>query len=180
MSKIPFTKMHGCGNDYIYVNTMLYDIPDPAAASIKWSNRYKGIGSDGLVLIGKSTVPEADYTMRIFNADGSEAMMCGNASRCIGKYLYERGLTDKTEIRLLTLSGVKILNLHIKDNKVESVTVDMLEPVLENEEQFVAARAQGHGTFVSMGNPHYVIFTDNVDQVGETGRVLEHHPAFPQ
>jgi diaminopimelate epimerase len=118
--------------------------------------------------------------MRIFNADGSEAMMCGNASRCIGKYLYERGLTDKTEIRLLTLSGVKILNLHIKDNKVESVTVDMLEPVLENEEQFVAARAQGHGTFVSMGNPHYVIFTDNVDQVGETGRVLEHHPAFPQ
>lgn len=180
MSKIPFTKMHGCGNDYIYVNTMLYDIPDPAATSIKWSNRYKGIGSDGLVLIGKSTVPEADYTMRIFNADGSEAMMCGNASRCIGKYLYERGLTDKTEIRLLTLSGVKILNLHIKDNKVESVTVDMLEPVLENEEQFVAARAQGHGTFVSMGNPHYVIFTDNVDQVGETGRVLEHHPAFPQ
>ena len=180
MSKIPFTKMHGCGNDYIYVNTMLYDIPDPSAASIKWSNRYKGIGSDGLVLIGKSTVPEADYTMRIFNADGSEAMMCGNASRCIGKYLYERGLTDKTEIRLLTLSGVKILNLHIKDNKVESVTVDMLEPVLENEEQFVAARAQGHGTFVSMGNPHYVIFTDNVDQVGETGRVLEHHPAFPQ
>ena len=180
MSKIPFTKMHGCGNDYIYVNTMLYDIPDPAAASIKWSNRYKGIGSDGLVLIGKSTVPEADYTMRIFNADGSEAMMCGNASRCIGKYLYERGITDKTEIRLLTLSGVKILDLHIKDNKVESVTVDMLEPVLENEEQFVAARAQGHGTFVSMGNPHYVIFTDNVDQVGETGRVLEHHPAFPQ
>ncbi len=132
------------------------------------------------MLIGKSTVPEADYTMRIFNADGSEAMMCGNASRCIGKYLYERGLTDKTEIRLLTLSGVKILNLHIKDNKVESVTVDMQEPVLENEEQFVAARAQGHGTFVSMGNPHYVIFTDNVDQVGETGRVLEHHPAFPQ
>lgn len=180
MSKIPFTKMHGCGNDYIYVNTMQYYIPDPAAASIKWSNRYKGIGSDGLVLIGKSTVTEADYTMRIFNADGSEAMMCGNASRCIGKYLYERGLTDKTEIRLLTLSGVKILNLHIKDNKVESVTVDMLEPVLENEEQFVAARAQGHGTFVSMGNPHYVIFTDNVDQVGETGRVLEHHPAFPQ
>ena len=180
MSKIPFTKMHGCGNDYIYVNTMKYEIPDPAAASIKWSNRYKGIGSDGLVLIGKSTVPEADYTMRIFNADGSEAMMCGNASRCIGKYLYERGLTDKTEIRLLTLSGVKILNLHIKDNKVESVTVDMLKPVLENEEQFVAARALGHGTFVSMGNPHYVIFTDNVDQVGETGRVLEHHPAFPQ
>jgi diaminopimelate epimerase len=180
MSKIPFTKMHGCGNDYIYVNTMLYDIPDPAAASIKWSNRYKGIGSDGLVLIDKSPVPEADFSMRIFNADGSEAMMCGNASRCIGKYLYERGLTDKTEIRLLTLSGVKILNLQIIDNQVESVTVDMLEPVFENEEQFVAARDQNNGTFVSMGNPHYVIFTDDVDQVGETGRVLENHPAFPQ
>lgn len=178
--KVPFTKMHGCGNDYIYVNSMLYDIPDPAAASIKWSNRYKGIGSDGLVLIGKSTIPEADFTMRIFNADGSEAMMCGNASRCIGKYLYERGLTDLSEIRLLTLSGIKILNLHIKDNKVESVTVDMGEPMFEDESQFMGYRVLDKGTFVSMGNPHYVIFTDDVDQVGETGRTLEKHPAFPQ
>ena len=105
MSKIHFTKMHGCGNDYIYVDTTQYNIPDPEAASIKWSHRHKGIGSDGLVLIGKSNVPEADFTMRIFNADGSEAMMCGNASRCIGKYLYERGMTDLTEIRLLTLSS---------------------------------------------------------------------------
>ena len=180
MTRIPFTKMHGCGNDYIYVNTMEHPIADPVAAAIAWSDRHKGIGSDGLVLIGHSPVPEADFSMRIFNADGSEAMMCGNASRCIGKYLYERGLTDKTEIRLLTLSGVKILDLHVSDGIVESVTVDMLEPVLENEEQLIAARAQGRGTFVSMGNPHYVIFTDNVDQVGETGRVLENHPAFPQ
>ncbi|MDO4986539.1 MAG: diaminopimelate epimerase [Prevotella sp.] len=180
MSKIHFTKMHGCGNDYIYVDTTQYNIPDPEAASIKWSDRHKGIGSDGLVLIGKSAVPEADFTMRIFNADGSEAMMCGNASRCIGKYLYERGLTDQTEIRLLTLSGVKILNLHIKDNKVESVTVDMGEPVLENESQFLPTRNPGRGTFVSMGNPHYVIFTDDVDQVGEAGPALEYHPAFPQ
>ena len=90
MTRIPFTKMHGCGNDYISVNTMQYDIPDPVAAAIKWSDRHKGIGSDGLVLIGKSSVPEADFSMRIFNADGSEAMMCGNASRCIGKYLYEK------------------------------------------------------------------------------------------
>ena len=180
MTRIPFTKMHGCGNDYIYVNTMEHPIADPVAAAIAWSDRHKGIGSDGLVLIGHSPVPEADFSMRIFNADGSEAMMCGNASRCIGKYLYERGLTDKTEIRLLTLSGVKILDLHVSDGIVESVTVDMLEPVLENEEQFIAARAQGRGTFVSMGNPHYIIFTDNVDQVGETGRVLENHPAFPQ
>jgi diaminopimelate epimerase len=172
--------MHGCGNDYIYVNTMEYTVPNPQEASIVWSDRHKGIGSDGLVLIGASPVPEADFTMHIYNADGSEAMMCGNASRCIGKYLYERGLTTQTQIRLLTLSGVKVLELHICDGIVESVTVDMLEPVLENEEQFIAARAQGRGTFVSMGNPHYVIFTDNVDQVGETGRALEYHPAFPQ
>ena len=94
--KVSFTKMHGAGNDYIYVNTMQFPIADPVKASILWSDRHKGIGSDGLVLIDKSTVPEADFSMRIFNADGSEAMMCGNASRCIGKYLYERGLTDKT------------------------------------------------------------------------------------
>ena len=180
MSKIRFTKMHGCGNDYIYVDVHQHPIADPVGAAIAWSDRHKGIGSDGLVLIDRSPVPEADFSMRIFNADGSEAMMCGNASRCIGKYLYERGLTDKTKIRLLTLSGVKILDLHVSDGIVESVTVDMLEPVFENEEQFIAARVQGRGTFVSMGNPHYVIFTDNVDQVGETGRRLEQHPAFPQ
>jgi diaminopimelate epimerase len=180
MSKIQFTKMHGCGNDYIYVNAMIHEVSNPSEAAIAWSDRHKGIGSDGLVLIDKSPVPEADYAMRIFNADGSEAMMCGNASRCIGKYLYERGLTDQTEIRLLTLSGVKTLVLHVSDGIVESVTVDMGEPVFENETQFVAARSHGHGTFVSMGNPHYVIFTDYVDQVGENGRTLENHPAFPQ
>ena len=180
MSKIRFTKMHGAGNDYIYVNVMQYHIADPAKASILWSDRHKGIGSDGLVLIDKSPVPEADFSMRIFNADGSEAMMCGNASRCIGKYLYERNLTTKNNIRLLTKSGIKILDLHVKDGVVKSVTVDMGEPQLENEEQFISSRGLEQGTFVSMGNPHYVIFTDNVDQVGETGRVLEHHPAFPQ
>lgn len=172
--------MHGAGNDYIYVNVMQYHIADPAKASILWSDRHKGIGSDGLVLIDKSPVPEADFSMRIFNADGSEAMMCGNASRCIGKYLYERSLTTKSNIRLLTKSGIKILDLHVKDGVVKSVTVDMCEPQLENEEQFISSRGLEQGTFVSMGNPHYVIFTDNVDQVGETGRVLEHHPAFPQ
>ena len=180
MSKIRFTKMHGCGNDYIYVDTMQYPIADPVQASILWSDRHKGIGSDGLVLIGASPIPEADYTMRIFNADGSEAMMCGNASRCLGKYLYERRLTTQTKIRLLTNSGIKTLNLHVRDGVVESVTVDMGTPQLENPEQFVISRGLDQGTFVSMGNPHYVIFTDNVDQVGETGRVLEHHPAFPQ
>ena len=179
MSKIRFTKMHGCGNDYIYVDTMQYPIADPVQASILWSDRHKGIGSDGLVLIGASPIPEADYSMRIFNADGSEAMMCGNASRCIGKYLYERGLTIQTQIRLLTKSGIKTLNLHVRDGVVESVTVDMGAPQLENPEQFVISRGLDQATFVSMGNPHYVIFTDNVDQVGETGRILEYHPAFP-
>ena len=189
--KIRFTKMHGCGNDYIYVNAMLYNIPDPRAAAIAWSDRHKGIGSDGLVLIGKSPIPEADFSMRIFNADGSEAMMCGNASRCIGKYLYERNLIPTSQkgtengnhevrIKLLTLSGIKTLFLHVVDGIVESVTVDMLEPVFENESQFVDSQDPGKGTFVSMGNPHYVIFTDDVNQVGETGRILENHPAFPQ
>ncbi len=180
--KIRFTKMHGCGNDYIYVNVMENAITNPQTAAVAWSDRHKGIGSDGLVLIGASPVPEADFSMQIYNADGSEAMMCGNASRCIGKYLYERGLTDKKEIRLLTLSGIKTLQLHVNGGIVESVTVDMLAPVLENENLFVGSRIAniGKGTFVSMGNPHYVIFTDNLDQVGETGRILEHHPAFPQ
>ena len=180
MPKIPFTKMHGAGNDYIYVNVMQYPIADPAKAAVLWSDRHKGIGSDGLVLIGASPIPEADFSMRIFNADGSEAMMCGNASRCIGKYLYERGLTTQTQIKLLSNSGIKTLNLHVRNGVVESVTVDMGEPQLENEEQFIPSRGIAKGTFVSMGNPHYVIFTDNVDQVGETGRILEYHPAFPQ
>lgn len=182
MSKIRFTKMHGCGNDYIYVDTMQYPIKHPSVAAVKWSDRHKGIGSDGLVLIDKSPVPEADFAMRIFNADGSEAMMCGNASRCIGKYLYEHGLTSETQVRLLTLSGIKTLQLLITNGHVSSVTVDMGEPIFEDESLFVGGRGlrDGRGTFVSMGNPHYVIFTDDVDQVGETGRVLEHHPAFPQ
>jgi diaminopimelate epimerase len=179
--KISFTKMHGCGNDYIYINMMEHDIADPRAAAIVWSDRHKGIGSDGLVLIDRSPVPEADFSMRIFNADGSEAMMCGNASRCIGKYLYDKGITTQTQIRLLTLSGVKVLDLHLSpDGVVDSVTVDMGEPVFEDESLFLANRGIGKGVFVSMGNPHYVIFTDNVDQVGETGRILEYHPAFPQ
>ncbi len=193
MTKIPFTKMHGCGNDYIYVDASRYPIADPGKVSVLWSDRHKGIGSDGLVLIDSSTVPNADFSMRIFNADGSEAMMCGNASRCIGKYLYERGLTAKKEIRLQTLSGIKTLLLHEKGGIVHSVTVDMLEPVFEDASLFnpnMAEKTQsplsnwrgdgGEACFVSMGNPHYVIFTDDVEQVGVTGPVLENHPAFPQ
>jgi len=188
--KIHFTKMHGAGNDYIYVDTTLYNIKDPAAAAIAWSDRHKGIGSDGLVLIGRSKMPEADFTMRIFNADGSEAMMCGNASRCIGKYLYEKGLTNKTEIRLLTLSGVKILDLNVKDGKVESITVDMGEPIFEDENQYnpvpglppLEGGVGGGAAFVSMGNPHYVIFVGDAElsDVTSRGSRLEHHAAFPQ
>lgn len=189
-NKVHFTKMHGAGNDYIYVNTLLYTIDNPAECARQWSKAHTGIGSDGLVLIGKSPVPEADFTMRIFNADGSEAMMCGNASRCIGKYIFEKGLTDKTTIRLLTLSGIKILRLTVNEGVVESVTVDMLEPQLINERQFNSdATPIGkeqvndslpEGTFVSMGNPHYVIFTDNIDRVMIDGPKLEQHPAFPE
>jgi diaminopimelate epimerase len=135
--KIHFTKMHGAGNDYIYVDTLLYNIAVPSMAARLWSDRHKGIGSDGLVLIGRSPLPEADFTMRIYNADGSEAMMCGNASRCVGKYLYEKGLTSRTSIRLDTLSGVKLLQLHPNDaGCVETVTVDMLQPAFEDNTQF--------------------------------------------
>ena len=151
---------------------MEYDVDNPADAAVKWSDRHKGVGS--------SIVPEADFSMRIFNADGSEAMMCGNASRCIGKYLYERGLTDKHQIRLLTLSGIKTLFLNVTDGQVNSVTVDMMQPAFYDDALFIPALAPVDGTFVSMGNPHFVIFTDDVDRVGEHGPVLECHPAFPK
>ncbi|MBO7478528.1 MAG: diaminopimelate epimerase, partial [Salinivirgaceae bacterium] len=122
--KVHFTKMHGLGNDYIYVNVTERELPNPSALSVAWSDRHKGIGSDGLVLIGRSEM--ADFSMRIFNADGSEALMCGNASRCIGKYLHDKHITDKTEIRLETLSGIKIIRLNLDANgNVDTVTVDM-------------------------------------------------------
>lgn len=188
--------MHGAGNDYIYVDTQKYDVPDPSVAAIAWSNRHTGIGSDGLVLIGKPYGGvDADFSMRIFNADGSEAKMCGNASRCIGKYLYERRLTDKTTIRLQTLSGVKLLKLHLVGNetsetKVESVTVDMLAPSFRVPEQYdetvggvltVGSRTF-HGTFVSMGNPHFVCFVDDIDtlDVARYGSAMEYATAFPE
>ena len=180
MKTVRFTKMEGAGNDYIYVNTLEQTVSDPVKAAILWSDRHKGVGGDGLVLIGPSPVEEADYSMRIFNADGSEAMMCGNASRCIAKYLYERKITDKTTIRLYTLSGIKLLKLNLKGKEVESVTVDMGMPEFSEPDQFIPSDDPGMGTFVSMGNPHYVVFTDNVNFVEEEGKVLENHHAFPQ
>jgi diaminopimelate epimerase len=189
--EVEFTKMHGAGNDYIYVNTLIYGIPDPSAAAIKWSAQHTGIGSDGLVLIGKPSKDSgADFSMRIFNADGSEAMMCGNASRCIGKYLFERGLTNNTNIKLETRSGIKTLQLHISHNIVRSVTVDMLSPRFDVPEQFDNERNVVQRSFlnvkcskfVSMGNPHYVIFVDDIStiDVAELGSKLEYNPAFPE
>ncbi len=181
--KIRFTKMHGAGNDYIYVDTTRYEVPDPVAAAIQWSKFHTGIGSDGLVLIGASETPDADFSMRIFNADGTEALMCGNASRCIGKYLYERGLTRETKIRLKTNSGIKILLLDIQDKQVKSVTVDMGSPHTDVPSQYNPAldNALG-GTFVSMGNPHYVQFVDDINSIDveKIGKELEYHQAFPQ
>lgn len=191
---IEFTKMHGAGNDYIYVNALKYPIAHPAHWAKVWSDRHKGIGGDGLVLIGPSE--EGDFSMRIFNNDGSEARMCGNASRCIGKYLYEKGLTRSTSIRLSTLSGVKVLNLHVGDDgKVETVTVDMGAPRLADTSQLATpdgSMTEGEvvatdgktwrGTFVSMGNPHFVVFVDDVAHLDleRTGPTLEFATAFPE
>lgn len=190
-NRIHFTKMDGAGNDYIYVDTTRYPISDPQTASVKWSNRHTGIGSDGLVLIGKpSILSGADFSMRIFNADGSEAKMCGNASRCIGKYLYERHLTDSSEIKLETLSGVKTLSLTLSPDRltVTGVTVDMLQPAFHQASQYDeqvgldALREYGHPLFVSMGNPHCVVFVDDIAaiDVARVGAIGEHLPAFPE
>lgn len=190
-NRIHFTKMDGAGNDYIYVDTTRYPISDPQTASVKWSNRHTGIGSDGLVLIGKpSILSGADFSMRIYNADGSEAKMCGNASRCIGKYLYERHLTDSSEIKLETLSGVKTLSLTLSPDRltVIGVTVDMLQPAFHQASQYDeqvgldALREYGHPLFVSMGNPHCVVFIDDIAaiDVARVGAMGEHLPAFPE
>lgn len=177
---IAFTKMQGAGNDYIYVNTMQYPISHPEILAVKWSKPHTGIGSDGLVLIESSKV--ADFRMRIFNADGSEAMMCGNASRCIGKYVYENGLTTSTRIRLETLSGIKELNLHVEDEKVKEVTVNMGRPVVgKTFDCAINVAGTFEGTSVSMGNPHFVIFVEDVVHldIAAIGPLIEHDKAFP-
>ncbi len=194
MSRIlEFTKMHGAGNDYIYINTLKFPVANPERLALLWSDRHKGIGGDGLVLIGPSE--KADFSMRIFNNDGSEARMCGNASRCIGKYLYDNGLTESRDIRLETLSGIKLLHLTTgTDGKVASVTVDMGCPQLAVPWQMASpdgsmlrgtVETGGHaytGTFVSMGNPHFVVFTDDAESrdIATEGYMLEHAPVFPE
>ena len=193
--KIRFTKMHGAGNDYIYVNAMEQHVADPAAAAVEWSRAHYAIGSDGLVLIDLATVPGADFSMRIFNNDGSEAMMCGNACRCIAKYLHDKHLTALNPIRLQTPAGIKVLTMQLSDaDEVLAVTVDMGAPVLACREQCATDAGSAtnrelkvldrvfHGTFVSMGNPHFVCFVDDVEglDVARYGSVLEHSPLFPQ
>lgn len=201
--KVRFTKMHGCGNDYIYVNTLLYSIADPSSAAVAWSRQHYAVGSDGLILIGRGTAG-ADFTMRIFNADGSEAMMCGNGARCVAKYLHDKGLTTKNPIRLHTLSGIKTLHLNLGPHgETDTVAVDMGQARLEDKEQYnpdeelpLAAIRQAipnssflipnsAGTFVSMGNPHYVVFLpaevdiEAFDLTG-AGSALERAACFPQ
>ena len=171
-----FTKMHGLGNDYLYV----YGEPEhPAEWSVKLSNRHFGAGSDGMIWICPSEI--ADFKMRIFNADGSEAKMCGNGIRCVGKYVYDKGYTDKTHLEIETLSGIRTLDLHLSDGIVENVSVDMGKAVLSDPEDLDV-----DGTFVncnpvSVGNPHAVIFVDDIETAPLTtlGPKLEHHEAFP-
>ncbi len=189
--KVHFTKMHGAGNDYIYVYTPEHEVPDPERASREWSRPHFSIGADGLILIGKSERADADYTMRIFNNDGSEAMMCGNGVRCVGKYVYDHHLTDKRRVAISTLSGVKVIDLNVgEDNKVHSATVNMGEPLLSNKQQCATEdgsmlmRPIGDykGTYVCMGNPHCVIFVDDVTHLAlsETGPQIEHDTLFPE
>ena len=189
MSVIRFTKMQGLGNDYIYVNVMECPISNPEQFSIRWSDRRKGIGSDGLIMIGKSAI--ADFSMRIFNADGSEARMCGNGARCVGKYLHDKGLTSKTEIKLDTLSGIKILNLHLgADGKVDTVTVNMGKglplKVNHGDGTLVGEKLNvGEGptvcSAIDMGNPHLVMFVKDAEKahVSEVGPFMEHNAMFP-
>lgn len=188
-----FTKMQGLGNDYVYVNCFEEKVKNPSELAVKVSDRHFGIGSDGLILIRPSEV--ADFRMTMFNADGSESEMCGNGIRCVGKYVYDYGLTDKTEVSVETLAGIKYLKFLIKDGKVDMVTVNMGEPILKPE--LVPVVGEGDAvidspievdgkeykmTCVSMGNPHSVVFVDDVDNfpLHEVGPLFEHHKAFPR
>ncbi len=187
-----FTKMQGCGNDYVYINCFEENVENPAQLAVEMSERHFGVGSDGLVLILPSD--EADFTMRMFNSDGSEAEMCGNAIRCVGKYVYDRKLTDKEELSIATLAGIKHLSLHVIDGAVDTVTVDMGEPVLEAEEipvlsvnkpivreEITAFDKIFSFTCVSMGNPHAVTVVENTDSfpVEKYGPVVETDAHFP-
>ncbi len=187
-----FTKMHGIGNDYIYVNCFEEKVDNPEEVSIKLSDRRKGIGSDGLILISPSDI--ADCKMNIFNADGSEAMMCGNGIRCVAKYAFDHGIVDKDELSVETRSGIKHIKLTIENGVAVCALVDMGKaiilpkdiPVLSDEETFINQPITVLGdevnvTCVSMGNPHCVTFVDDVDSLDleKIGPHYENHPLFP-
>ncbi|MGI6777899.1 MAG: diaminopimelate epimerase [Acetivibrionales bacterium] len=188
-----FTKMHGLGNDYIYVNCFKEKVGNPNELAKFISDRHFGVGSDGLVLILPSD--KADFRMRMFNSDGSEAEMCGNAIRCVGKYVYDNGLTDKTVISIDTLAGVKILDMTVENGKVVLVRVNMGEPVIEaakipvktGKERFISEPVEIDGksynvTGVSMGNPHAVTYVDNVESfpLELIGPKMENHELYPR
>ena len=189
-----FCKMHGLGNDYIYVNAFEEQVEDLHALAVKISDRHFGVGGDGLVLIAPSRI--ADFQMLMYNADGSQGEMCGNASRCVAKYVYDRGMTDKKVITLETLAGVKTLHMTLKDGKVDTVRVDMGAPQIACEDvpcllgsgevrraKIRALDREFEITPVNTGNPHGVIFLDEpVEEfdIHKYGPVLERHPAFPK
>ena len=191
---IKFTKMHGAGNDYIYVYTPENQISNPSQTAIEWSKPHFGIGSDGLILIGDSEI--ADFSMHIYNNDGSEAMMCGNGVRCVAKFVYDKGLTDKKEITVETLSGIKKIQVNTdSDNKVVSGRVDMGEPILRaplipidiEKESVIDYPVAVDGaeykiTGVSMGNPHAVVFVDDPGALNleKIGPFFENHVLFPE
>lgn len=189
---IKFTKMQGLGNDYVYIDGINQKIENESSLARFVSDRHFGIGSDGLILICKSDV--ADFKMRMFNADGSEAEMCGNGIRCVGKFVYDKGLTNKTQVTIETLAGIKILQLNVENGKVKTVKVDMGEPILEpkkipviSEEKPVrnlelkAEDKKFKFTCVSMGNPHAITIVDNTKEfdVERYGKQLEIDKAFP-
>ena len=188
-----FTKMHGCGNDYVYINCFEETVEDPAALAVRLSDRHKGIGGDGVILICPSDV--ADAKMRMFNLDGSEGKMCGNGIRCVAKYVFDHGIARKEELKIETLSGVKTCLIHEENGEAVSVTVDMGEAILRPGEIPVAlpgdcvihqnvevAGGIYEITCVSMGNPHCVIFGEDPDglELSEIGPRFEHDPLFPQ
>ncbi|MCI2000347.1 MAG: diaminopimelate epimerase [Clostridia bacterium] len=188
-----FTKMQGCGNDYVYINCFEEKVENPNKLAVEMSERHFGVGSDGLILI--CPTDEADFRMRMFNSDGSESEMCGNGIRCVGKYVYDKGLTSKTNVSIITLAGIKYLNLNIgQDGKVDTATVDMGEPILKAEdipvksdkypvidEEIQILDKTFKFTCVSMGNPHAVTYVDNVSDfdVEKYGKVAEVDTHFP-
>ena len=191
--KLQFTKMHGCGNDYIYFNCMDKELDNPEQLSIMLSDRHFSIGGDGIIMICHSDV--ADARMRMFNADGSEGKMCGNATRCIGKYLYDNGIVKKDKISLETLSGIKYLDLTVENGKVKLVSVDMGKAILAPSEITVTlsgdvavnvphiVNGKDYSiTCVSMGNPHCVVFGGDPDEIEleKIGPCFENDPIFPE